>query len=135
VSITPLLPASGAVPLPDPATLRGGHAIGSASRATPQVVVVSRRFPPVVAVRIAVASGSLRDPEGQEGRALLCWQTALRGTLQRTRAEQAETLESLGANLEVAVDKHGATLHGEVLLEHLPVWLSLGSRRVVAPAV
>jgi zinc protease len=97
------------------------------------VVVVSRRFPPVVAVRIAVASGSLRDPEGQEGRALLCWQTALRGTLQRTRAEQAETLESLGANLEVAVDKYGATLHGEVLLEHLPVWLSIAADVLLRP--
>lgn len=102
-----------------------GYALGAAAAAHPQVLVVRRPYPPLVAVRVSIAGGSLRDPAGKEGLGLLCWQTALRGTTKRTRAQQAEALEALGAHLDVATDKFTTTLSGDVLLEHLPAYLEL----------
>ena len=115
------------------ATAARGHAVGSANTAHPQVLVVSRPYPPLVAVRVSVAGGSLRDPPGKEGLSLLCWQTALRGTATRTRAQQAEALEALGAHLDVATDKFSTTLSGDVLLEHLPTFLGLLSDVLLRP--
>lgn len=99
----------------------------------PPVLVVERPWPPVVQVRFLVATGALADPAGQEGLALLTWETALRGAGQRDRAQMAEALDALGAHLEVQVDKLGASLVGEVLQEHLEALVALMAETLLRP--
>lgn len=105
---------------------KGGHVM-------PSVLVVQRPWPPVVSVRIALSSGSLADPPGQEGMAQLCWSAALRGAGERDRAHFAEALESLGAHIDTLVDKLGATVVGEVLVDQLEAFLPLMADVVLHP--
>lgn len=105
---------------------KGGHAV-------PSVLVVQRPWPPVVTVRIVVGSGSLADPAGQEGMAQLCWSAALRGAGDRDRAQLAEALEALGAHVDIAVDKMGATVVGEALVDQLDAFLPLLADVVLRP--
>lgn len=99
----------------------------------PSVTVVPRPWPPVVTVRVVLGSGSLHDPPGQEGMAHLCWTSVLRGAGDRDRAQFAEALESLGAHLDAHVDKLGATIVGEVLVEQLDAFLELLADAVLRP--
>ena len=99
----------------------------------PPVLVVERPWPPVVQVRVLLNTGSLADPPGQEGLALLTWDTALRGAGSRDRAQMAQALDALGAHLDVQVDKLGASLVGEVLLEHLDTFLDLLADTLLQP--
>ena len=99
----------------------------------PPVQVVERPWPPVVQVRVLLNTGALADPPGQEGLALLTWDAALRGAGPRDRAQMAQALDALGAHLDVQVDKLGATLVGEVLLEHLDTFLDLLADTLLVP--
>ncbi len=99
----------------------------------PPVLVVERPWPPVVQVRVLLNTGSLADPPGQEGLALLTWDSVLRGAGARDRAQMAQALDALGAHLDVQVDKLGASLVGEVLLEHLDAFLALLADTLLAP--
>lgn len=99
----------------------------------PSVLVVHRTWPPVVTIRVQIGAGALHDPVGQEGMASLCWDAALRGAGQRDRAQFAEALESLGAHLDVGVDKIGATVIGEVVADQLDAFLPLLVDAVLHP--
>ncbi len=99
----------------------------------PPVLVVERPWPPVVQIRVLLNTGSLADPQGQEGLALLTWDTALRGAGSRDRAQMAQALDALGAHLDVQVDKLGVSLVGEVLLEHLDTFLDLLADTLLRP--
>ena len=99
----------------------------------PPVLVVERPWPPVVQVRVLLNTGALADPPGQEGLALLTWDAALRGAGTRDRAQMAQALDALGAHLDVQVDKLGASLVGEVLLEHLDPFLALLADTLLQP--
>jgi zinc protease len=99
----------------------------------PPVTVVQRPWPPVVTVRVVISAGSLHDPVGQEGMAQLCWTGILRGAGDKDRAQFAQTLESLGAHLDAHVDKLGATIVGEVLVEELEPFLALLADAVLRP--
>ncbi len=101
--------------------------------AMPPLIVVERPWPPVVQVRVLLSTGSLADPPGQEGLALLTWDTALRGAGARDRGQMAQALDALGAHLDVQVDKLGASLVGEVLLEHLDPFLALLADTLLQP--
>jgi zinc protease len=99
----------------------------------PPVLVVERPWPPVVQVRVLLNTGALADPPGQEGLALLTWDSALRGAGELDRAHMAQALDALGAHLDVQVDKLGASLVGEVLLEHLDPFLDLLADTLLTP--
>lgn len=99
----------------------------------PPVLVVERPWPPVVQVRVLLNTGSLADPPGQEGLALLTWDSALRGAGTRDHVQMAQALDALGAHLDVQVDKLGASLVGEVLLEHLDAFLDLLADTLLQP--
>ena len=99
----------------------------------PEVVVVSRSWPPIVSVRVAIGGGALTDPAGKEGQALLLWSTALRGAGDRDRQQFATALDALGAHLDVSVDKLGATLLGDVAVEQLQPFLQLVADAVLRP--
>lgn len=58
-------------------------------------IVVQRAWPPIVTIRAVVGTGSLADPAGLEGLALLCWTSALRGAGDRDRSQIAEKLKRL----------------------------------------
>ncbi len=96
-------------------------------------IVVQRAWPPVVTIRAVVGSGSLADPAGQEGLALLCWTTALRGAGDRDRSEIAEKLEALGAHVDFSVDKLSVTVVGEVLADQLDAFIPLFSDILTRP--
>ena len=74
------------------------------------LLVVQQPWPPVFSLRIEVDAGALTDPAGQEGRALLCWRTALVASRQRPRFALAKALEGLGARLELDVGRTSAVL-------------------------
>ncbi len=89
------------------------------------VLLVSRPWPPVVTVRVHVASGALVDPPGKEGLALLAWTLALRGAGSRDRGQFAEALDSLGASVDASVDRYVAALVGAAPVAELPALLGL----------
>jgi len=121
--ICAILLASAAMAVPKP---KGGHAV-------PNVLTVQRPWPPVVTVRFLVGTGSFADPAGQEGMAQLCWSAALRGAGDKDRAHFAEALEALGAHVDTGVDKLGATVVGEVLVDQLDAFLPLLADVVLRP--
>ena len=90
-----------------------------------EILQVERPWPALVTVRVAVSGGASLDPEGQEGLASLGWSAALRGAGARDRSQIAEALDALGARLDVAVDRQGAVLSGDVATEHLEPFLAL----------
>jgi zinc protease len=80
---------------------------------------------PLVTLVVAARTGSASDPRGKEGLVNLAAELARRGAASRTRAALDETLDTLGATLEVEVEPDSVRLVGQVLARHLDEFLDV----------
>jgi len=101
--------------------------------AMPEILVVHRPWPPLVSVRVFVGGGSALDPPGREGQTLLGWTSALRGTEKKTRPQWQAALDAIGAHVEVAVDKSGATILADAAADQVEALLRLVAEAVLTP--
>lgn len=101
--------------------------------AMPEILVVHRPWPPLVSVRVFVGGGSALDPPGREGQTLLGWTSALRGTQGKTRSQWQAAIDAVGAQIEVAVDKSGATIVADAAADQLEPLLRLIAEALLTP--
>ncbi|MSQ81562.1 MAG: insulinase family protein [Myxococcales bacterium] len=99
----------------------------------PEILVVHRPWPPLVAVRVFVGGGAALDPVGKEGQTLLGWLSALRGTKSKDRLQLQGAIDAIAAQVDVAVDKSGAWLTASVAAERLEPLVQLLAEIVSQP--
>ena len=85
----------------------------------PQIVVVPRPWPPLVTVSVTVGAGSSRDPDGQEGLALLTAESSLRGAGDRDREALQAAFDALGASVQADADKLAVSWRADVVADRL----------------
>ena len=88
---------------------------------------------PLVWFDIAIRGGSSADPKGVEGLHRHAALLARRGAGTRERAELDETLDSLGAALEVSVSRDAVSVSGLALARHLDAVIGLASDVLAEP--
>lgn len=89
------------------------------SPAGPTVIIEASSDTPLVWFDIAIPGGAAADPLGVEGLHRHASLLARRGAGQRLRAELDETLDGLGAALDVGVSRDAINVSGLVLSRHL----------------
>jgi zinc protease len=89
------------------------------------VIVEEAPALPLVTLVVAVRTGSAADPRGQEGLADFAAELARHGAGRRSRAALDETLDGLGATLDVDVDPDSVRFVGQVLERNLDAFLAL----------
>ncbi|MFH1278871.1 MAG: pitrilysin family protein [Candidatus Eisenbacteria bacterium] len=90
-----------------------------------RVIVRTNRLSPSVAIRLCLQTGSVHDPAGKEGLSLATGLMLEEGTRERTGKEIAELVDYLGAETDVAVDKHSTVLVASLLTKDLGTILRL----------
>ena len=85
----------------------------------PVVIVEASPDTPLVWFDVAIRGGASADPLGIEGLHRHASLLARRGAGSRDRAELDETLDSLGAALDISVSRDAVTLSGLCLSRHL----------------
>lgn len=104
------------------------------SRGTVGLVEESRAIP-IVDVTVIIRTGSLVDPEGQEGLARITARLVRMGTTTRTAEEIDEAIEALGASLSVDVS-HGTTrFFGSVIKRNFAPFLEIIGELLSAPGL
>jgi zinc protease len=98
-----------------------------------RVVVRPSTLSPSVAVRLCLQTGTVHDPPGMEGLALATGLMLEEGTEKRSAAEIAETIDFLGAETDVSVDKHSTVLTAATLREDLEPVLGVLAESVRVP--
>ncbi len=99
------------------------------------VLVEESHAIPIVDVTVIVRTGSLADPEGQEGLARIAARLVRMGTGARSAEEIDEAIEGLGASLSVDVT-HGTTrFTGSVIRRNFPAFLEILGELVGSPAL
>lgn len=93
----------------------------------PVVVVESSPDTPLVWFEVAIRGGASTDPRGVEGLHRHAALLARRGAGRRARAELDETLDSLGAALDVGVSRDAVSVSGVVLSRHLDAVIELAA--------
>jgi len=78
-------------------------------------LLVENHDHPFFTYNVAVRSGSLADPPGQEGLAYLAANMLLRGTALRTQAQLVEDIDVLGSMLDVSVGKEATIVRTDAL--------------------
>ncbi|MBM3320842.1 MAG: insulinase family protein [Candidatus Eisenbacteria bacterium] len=99
-----------------------------------RLIVRRNTISPSATFRFCLQTGSVHDPAGKEGLALAVGQMLDEGTRTRTGKEIAERIDFLGAETDVAVDKHSTILIASVLKEHLGEVLALAAESVLEPS-
>ncbi len=95
---------------------------------------LSYRALPLVEVELVIPGGSRYDPPGKEGVANLAAKVLTKGTKRRNATEISETIDFLGANLEVAAGHDFITVSAEFLAQDLDTMLPLLAEIVTQPA-
>src|SRR5688572_8628661 len=85
----------------------------------PTVIIEPSPDTPLVWFDIAIRGGASADPRGVEGLHRHAALLARRGAGARDRAELDETLDSLGAALDVGVSRDAVSISGLGLARHL----------------
>jgi len=99
-----------------------------------QVVVVMHHEQPVVSLRLLVRAGSAADPDGKPG---VAWMTAAlldQGTLTRTAAQVADTIDSIGGELSAGAGSDLSFVNVVVMKDSFEVGLGLLSEVARSPA-
>jgi zinc protease len=110
-----------------PRTFRGPGPAGS-------LMIVDRSDAvPLVHLELASRSGAAGDPRGSEGLINLAAELARRGAAGHTRQQIDETLDTLGASLEVLVEPDSVRLVGQVLSRNLDAFLDVVADIVLRP--
>ncbi|MBT8454253.1 MAG: insulinase family protein [Deltaproteobacteria bacterium] len=99
------------------------------------VLVESSDVLPLVDVEIAFASGSLQDPAGREGLALLTGHLMRRGPRGLSQQRFEDRLASLGARVSVQVSMRSTRIRATVLRRNLEPLLGLLADLVWRPAL
>lgn len=104
------------------------------TRGTVGLVEESRAIP-IVDVSVIVRTGSLVDPEGEEGLARMAARLVRMGTSTRSAEEIDETIEALGASLSVDVT-HGTTrFFGSVIQRNFAPFLEIIGELLTSPGL
>jgi zinc protease len=88
---------------------------------------------PSVALAGYLRAGAMLDPVGREGLALLTSSMLTRGTASHSSQSLAETLDSIGASLNVRADMEGTVISAQCLAEDVGQVLELTSEVVMQP--
>jgi len=99
----------------------------------PSVIIEPSVDTPLVWFDIAIRGGAAADPPGLEGLHRHAALLARRGAGRRDRAELDETLDSLGAALDVGVSRDAVTLSGLALSRHLDAVVDLAADILAEP--
>jgi zinc protease len=116
----------------DPAS---GPASGRASgpAAGPVVIIEPSHDTPLVWFDVAIRGGAAADPSGVEGLHRHAALLARRGAGSRDRAALDETLDGLGAAVDISVSRDAVTLSGLALSRHLDAVIDLAADVLAAP--
>jgi zinc protease len=113
--------------LPEYQTLKLGNGI--------TLLLMERRQLPLVSFRWLMKSGgSVCDPEGRSGLAMLTAQMLRKGTLSRSAAEISDALDLVGANLETSVADDYASGEAEFVSKDFDLALDLLSDMLLHPS-
>lgn len=99
----------------------------------PTVIVEPSTDTPLVWFDIAIRGGASADPHGVEGLHRHAALLARRGAGRRDRAELDETLDSLGAALDVGVSRDAVSLSGLALSRHLDEVIGVAADMLAEP--
>ena len=99
----------------------------------PTVIVEPSQDTPLVWFEVAIRGGASADPLGTEGLHRHAALLARRGAGRRDRAELDETLDSLGAALDVGVSRDAVQLSGLALTRNLEPVVELAADILAAP--
>lgn len=99
----------------------------------PVVIVEASPDTPLVWFDIAIRGGACSDPLGVEGLHRHASLLARRGAGRRDRAELDETLDSLGAAVEIGVSRDAVSLSGLALSRHLDAVVDLAAEILAEP--
>jgi zinc protease len=99
----------------------------------PVVIIEPSVDTPLVWFDVAIRGGASADPRGVEGLHRHAALLARRGAGRRDRAELDETLDSLGAALDVGVSRDAVTLSGLALSRHLDAVIDLAADILAEP--
>ncbi len=100
----------------------------------PVVIVEASPDTPLVWFDVAIRGGAAADPIGAEGLHRHTSLLARRGAGTRDRAQLDDTLDSLGAALDMSISRDAVTLSGLVLSRHLDAAIGLCADILAAPA-
>src|SRR5919112_3904 len=101
--------------------------------AGPTVIVEASPDTPLVWFDITARGGAAADPIGVEGLHRHAALLARRGAGSRDRAALDETLDSLGASIDVGVSRDAVTISGLCLSRHLDAVLDLAADIIAEP--
>lgn len=102
-------------------------------RAGPVIIVEPSPDTPLVWFDVAIRGGASADPIGIEGLHRHAALLARRGAGARDRAQLDETLDSLGAALDITVSRDSVTISGLVLSRHLDAVIALAADVLAEP--
>src|SRR5512138_218138 len=100
-------------------------ATARAALSKPVVIVEPSPDTPLVWFEVAIRGGAAIDPRGVEGLHRHAALLARRGAGARDRQQLDETLDSLGAMIDVSVSRDAVTLSGLSLSRHLDAVIDL----------
>lgn len=86
-------------------------------------------------VQFVFRTGSLADPKGKEGLAMLSFRSLLRGTKARSKEEFLGTLERLGASIDVDIGAGRTILSLNTISENLEEAIGLLAEATLTPAL
>jgi zinc protease len=102
-------------------------------RPGPVIIVEPSPDTPLVWFDVAIRGGASADPIGIEGLHRHAALLARRGAGARDRAQLDETLDSLGAALDITVSRDSVTISGLVLSRHLDAVIALAADVLAEP--
>lgn len=101
--------------------------------AGPTIIIEPSTDTPLVWFDISIRGGAAADPRGVEGLHRHVGLLARRGAGRRDRAELDETLDNLGAAIDVGVSRDAVTLSGLALSRHLDAVIDLTADILAEP--
>jgi zinc protease len=123
------------LPQLDLAALPGPETIQRRQLANGITLLVRENFAsPSIVLSGFLPVGSLAETEETAGLAYLTALALMRGTAQHTFSEIFESLESIGARLNIGAGVHSTTFHGKSLAEDLGLMLSVLAEVLSSPA-
>lgn len=101
---------------------------------TPEIVVIEKQELPVVYFRAMISAGSAYDPDQLPGLACFTAHLLNKGTSSFSRDEIENTLDEIGAEIAIAVDKEVVVISGRTLRGNLDDFYPIFMEIVTAPS-
>lgn len=99
-----------------------------------QLIIQENHLDQTVAIHGTILAGSIHDPAGKHGLALLTADMLDQGTRRRNKLTLARQLESMGSQLSFSADLERVQITGRCLAENLPATLELLFEMLQQPA-